>query len=321
MSKKLTYLDVKNFIEVESGSGCKLLSENYINARSNLLVKCACGIDFYTTFDRFKGKNKRQCNECSSKKINVNTALSYEFVKNFIEVSSGSNCKLLDSEYKNYNSPLRLLCSCGSEFYASFASFKTKNKRHCNNCGYKKTGDKLIKHHNVFINQVYNLVQEEYTVISEYSGTKNKIKFRHNSNSCNNAIFDMTPDNFLQGQRCPICNESKGAQTIRKWLTLNNIEYKLEYFFDDLMGELKPLRFDFAVFNNGELFLLIEFDHAQHFIWQKGWQTKEEFLRQQKYDELKNIYCKNNNLQLLRISYLDTDNIDKILKDNLAEII
>ena len=65
MSKRLTYEEVKYF--VENNSECKLKSDVYINAKESLIFECKCGNIFETIFDTFKSKNKRQCNECSIK--------------------------------------------------------------------------------------------------------------------------------------------------------------------------------------------------------------------------------------------------------------
>lgn len=59
------YASVKNFIEVESNSGCKLISTEYVRDRDDLKLECKCGTPFTVTFDRFRSKNQRQCKECS----------------------------------------------------------------------------------------------------------------------------------------------------------------------------------------------------------------------------------------------------------------
>lgn len=58
------------------------------------------------------------------------------------------------------------------------------------------------KTHETFIKEVFDLVGDEYKVIDEYVGSSTKVKFFHKK--CENK-FDMTPHNFLLGQRCPIC--------------------------------------------------------------------------------------------------------------------
>ncbi|MBE2917355.1 hypothetical protein HPK02_00250 [Anoxybacillus flavithermus] len=83
--RRLTYEEVKHFVEVKSGSGCKLLSEEYFNSDSKMIFRCRCNNIFETTFDKFKFRNKRQCNKCARKKISKSQKLKYEEVKNFID--------------------------------------------------------------------------------------------------------------------------------------------------------------------------------------------------------------------------------------------
>lgn len=68
--------------------------------------------------------------------------------------------------------------------------------------------------------------------------------------------------------------------------------------------------FDFAVFNknNNILLYLIEFDGSQHFTYfyeenNKGWNNKENFDITRKNDLIKNKYCFEHNIPLIRIPY------------------
>lgn len=141
MAKKLTYEEVKNFIEVESGSGCKLLSEEYIRNNSKLLIMCKCGNNFKTEYTTFKCSNKRQCNKCSGKQT-----MTYYEVKKYIEIDSNSGCKLLTNTYKNNTTKLGIKCKCGEMFYTSFSKFKNRNKMQCNNCsGYTNWSFSKVK--------------------------------------------------------------------------------------------------------------------------------------------------------------------------------
>ena len=123
------------------------------------------------------------------------------------------------------------------------------------------------------------------------------------------------------GNGCPKCAESKGEKQLDIILTQYNIYHDSQYTFNDLIGIGKGLlRFDSSVFwdeEKNQLKMLIEYDGIQHFEWQKGMMTKKEFERLQYHDRLKNEYCKNNNIKLLRIPYWDFDNIEQILKNEL----
>lgn len=101
-------------------------------------------------------------------------------------------------------------------------------------------------------------------------------------------------------------NESK----IASMLETLTFSFKQQYYFENLTINDTGyyLYFDFAIFNNKKLLYLIEFDGSQHFDKNAAhWGiTQEEFNRNRKKDLMKNKYCFDNNIPLIRIPY-DTD--------------
>lgn len=59
----------------------------------------------------------------------------------------------------------------------------------------------------LFKQEIYNLVQNEYTILGEYKNRRIPIAFIH-SNKCNH-VFMMKPENFLKGSRCPKCSKGQ----------------------------------------------------------------------------------------------------------------
>ena len=103
---------------------------------------------------------------------------------------------------------------------------------------------------------------------------------------------------------CPCLRfQSKGVLKILQILKNNNISYITEKTFDTCKSPKNNLlKFDFYIDNK----YLIEYDGEQHFIPESfgGKTSGEERLRlQQEYDNIKNIWCKNNNIPLIRIPY------------------
>lgn len=174
---------------------------------------------------------------------------------------------------------------------------------------------------NCFKNEVFELVGDEYTVLGEYEGAQKRIRIRHDK--CNNE-YDVKPNTFLCGHRCPRCNDSKGEIAILKWLSESDINYKQQYRFDGCRNK-NPLPFDFAVFNdNNNLKMIIEYDGKQHFEpvnfgGISDERAKENFENTRTNDQIKNAYCKNNNITLLRIPYWEKDNVGQILHNYLIE--
>ena len=112
---------------------------------------------------------------------------------------------------------------------------------------------------------------------------------------------------------CGCSRSSRGEILIRNFLDNNNYQYKEQYSFSDLYGNNKPLKFDFAIFNNEKIFTLIEFQGEQHYVAKDFFGGEEQLKRQQEYDQEKRDYCKNNNIKLLEIPYTEIENIDNIL--------
>lgn len=79
-----------------------------------------------------------------------------------------------------------------------------------------------------------------------------------------------------------------------------------------------PLKFDFKLFI-GDNIILIEFDGVQHFRPIERFGGLEYFQIRKERDEIKNKYCKDNNIPLYRLTYLDFDNHE--LENKLEKII
>jgi hypothetical protein len=367
MSKKLTFERVKNFIEIESNSGCELLSTEYNGKRENLIIQCKCGKCFTTSYDSFKYNNKRSCDECGINARVDKQKLSIDFVREYI---SNLGYQLISNEYINAHEKIKIKCNHGHVFERTFNELNKHQS--CPFCTWGRAS--RVKSQDDFIKDVYKLYVNEYTIIGDYINSETKIRIKHNV--CNNEfdvmpnsliqghgckycnhqsykktneefkqeVFDLvgdeytilshyknnnthifikhnecsheyyvTPSNFLRGRRCPYCNESKGERGVRKILENNNINFQTQYMFKDLLSDLgNPLRFDFAILDNNELKYLIEYDGEFHY---EKLYDNDNFEILKYHDELKNEYCKINNIKLIRIPYWEYDNISKILKD------
>lgn len=102
---------------------------------------------------------------------------------------------------------------------------------------------------------------------------------------------------------------SKGEQKIIQILKANNIDFKREVTFSDLTNSNGvPLRFDFGIYRNNRLVVLIEYDGEPHFKYVRHFhKNKFNFLKAQERDRRKNSYCLLKKLPLIRIPYWDYD--------------
>lgn len=106
---------------------------------------------------------------------------------------------------------------------------------------------------------------------------------------------------------CGCKSKSSGEVKIKQILEENNIDFKNQYIIEDF-SQFAP--FDFAIFNQGKLLGLIEYDGEQHFRPVNFFGGEERFKIQQNNDLRKDIYCKEHDINLVRIPYTDYDKIN-----------
>jgi hypothetical protein len=76
-----------------------------------------------------------------------------------------------------------------------------------------------------------------------------------------------------------------------------------------------PLRFDFAIMENNNLKMLIEYDGKQHF--EIAFDDEKSFTRTQIHDKMKNDFTKENDIPLCRIPYTEYERIPDIINNIL----
>ena len=106
---------------------------------------------------------------------------------------------------------------------------------------------------------------------------------------------------------------SRGEIKIEEILEKNDLNFKMEYSFEGLNSPNgRPLRFDFAVFDNqNNLIALIEYQGEQHYINREFFDKKLKFEKRQEYDQRKRDYCQQKGIKLIEIPYWDFKKIDE----------
>lgn len=247
----------------------------------------------------------QRCSHCYGTKKGTTESFKQE-VYNLVK-----NEYVVLGEYVNIDTKIKLHhIKCGNDYFVTPYGF-IKSGNRCIICSglKKKTTEEFKK-------EVFELEGESYTVLSEYVNGKTHILMEHKT--CGNK-WGITRKNFLKGHRCPKCKLSKGEMAISNWLNENNIVYKSQYTFEDCKYE-NHLRFDFAIFIEYRLISLIEFDGQQHFEPVDVFGGEKGFKLTQIRDNIKNEYCKSNNIPILRIPYWEKKNINFILESYIKEI-
>jgi hypothetical protein len=189
-------------------------------------------------------------------------------------------------------------CQCGNEIDVSTRNL---NSGHTKSCGCMKgqlIGEKLTI-------DMSNYEDDNIKVLEREGSTNLGIaKWKCICKHCGRE-FITEGANIRSGETKSCgCVHSNNEQKITKILLDNNIEFASQYTFSDLLGKdnIHPLRFDFAIFHNGQLSHLIEYNGLQHYEKPEGkWGNEYQTLVEN--DKKKIEYCQKHNIELRIIKF------------------
>lgn len=261
-----------------------IVISSYKNAHTNMKFKhLKCGRIIEMTPNSFL--NGRGCIYCSRKVTASKQLKSIDKVKE----SLPQGIELV-GKYMGAHKKSKVHCNrCNQTYYVAINDLKRHGR--CTHCS-----GRYNENTEMFKQDVYNLVGNEYKVIGEYRAANIKIKMLHTI--CGNS-YEVTPHNFKHNRRCPYCIESRGEKTIRDILINHHINFEEQKTFDDCY-DINKLSYDFYV---PEYKLLIEYQGKQHYKPVKFFGGQKHYIIQQRHDLIKKIYAKSNNYNLLTIPY------------------
>lgn len=124
---------------------------------------------------------------------------------------------------------------------------------------------------------------------------------------------------------CPICGKKESRGELKVISVLNELGYDVskQKSFDGCFGYggerfCDKLKFDAYVIKNDGNEVCIEYDGIQHFEPVEFFGGEESFKSLQERDIIKTNYCKENNIDLIRIPYWEEKNIKSILTSELG---
>lgn len=206
-------------------------------------------------------------------------------------------------------------CSCGNIVYVSMHQLRAK-KYGTKSCGCLQREWAVKKNKMGTIDltgQRYGML----TVIRDL-GTINKIHYWECKCDCGNitrvSVNDLRRDLYGDKTRhgtysCGCLSKSVGEKKVKTQLELLQIKFKREKTFKDCINPKtgRKLRFDFYL---PDYNCCIEYDGFTHFVASGGWNTEENLAGIQYRDNIKNTFCKDNNIRLVRIPCTDFNEID-----------
>lgn len=305
MAKQITQEEFINQSNIIHNNRYNYDKTEYIDKISKVIITCPEHGDFLQPARNHL--NGRGCRLCARKLVGELTKNNSENYFNKCKIIHNNKYDYSKAKYISLRDNINIICPIHGDFL-QLAVHHLHNKAGCMQCYKDKhewTTNKFIvesnkKHYNFYTYEKTELINSRKKVII----------------TCpEHGDFLQSPNHHLNGHGCKICKISKGERDIIQILKKYNINFKHEHKFENCKS-LKnyPLRFDFYL---PDYNMCIEFDGRQHFEESNHF-GNESFLNTQQNDLIKNEYCKNNFVYLLRIKY-DCKNIESEIINYINE--
>lgn len=273
----------------------------YTKYNEKIIITCPIHGDFsQIAGDHLQGYN---CLKCSIEKNTQNRKLSKKQIvekANKIHNNFYSYEKL--DKYDNNKSFIIITCPIHGDFTQIINSHLSGNG--CSNCGYKKASNrkKLVK--DILIKKLNEIHNDFYSY--------EKLEYNNNKSIVNitcpiHGNFHQLLKNHISGSGCQKCNRSKGEIEVEKYLQNKKINIITQKKFKNCKNK-RELPFDFYL---PDYNVCIEYDGEQHFKLNDYWGGAKQFKKIKIHDQIKNNFCHENDIKLLRIRY-DEDVNEKI---------
>ena len=306
-------LPIEIFKEVTESKGYIFKSVKYLNQKSTINFICKkhldCGIQSSAWNDI--SNDKQCCGYCNGKGRTT---------KQFKEIvfEQSPNIKII-GEYKGARERVDAYCTIHDYFWKPSA-FRLMSGTGCPKCG-----DEIVKKKKTI---PYEIKKEKLESIHA-----NNIEFLHIPNNTHDKVkcrclkckkewetsyFNLTKPNYTG---CPNCIESKNEKRLKNIMDKWGYRYTSQKTFSNCKDR-RLLPFDLYL---DDFNVLIEYDGEHHYkMIPRGLKTqfelKEDFELVKKHDSIKNKYCKENKIPLIRIPYWEKENMEYFLFDKFKEL-
>lgn len=299
----------------------------YVNSKTKVeFIHKDCGNHFMMRPNSFLSGNR--CPKCSAETgVEKRTMTNGEF-KQRVKYYWGDSYTVLGN-YVNSDTPVKVRHNkCGTVYMTRPADFLRGHG--CQKCAYKVRSKKIGDAHRDSLAKVKesikNILGDQYRVLTrdeDYQGNRQHILLKHLV--CGHTYTARYSDIQHSHTGCPYCafagGPSSGELKIKHLLEKvfqmqEHINYEYGYVIPDLKDK-NNLHFDFWL---PQYNIAIEYDGRQHFNSINYFGGVEAFKTRYKHDLMKNKYCKDKNITLIRIPYTMSTNkeINAILSKYLC---
>ena len=302
----------------KSGVRTKILTKGAFGSRDIIQLKCECGNIFSTYWTEILTRNRCKCSECRKKKQHLEHRLNKTEIRKFYKSKGFIFQK--GEKYTTANKSIKCFDKEGYKVKVSYNNLSQKK----NYTPFRFSRTFLSEEDFIYnVNNYFKINNIDCIALStNISNGKTHCKINCKCSCGNLFITDM--DSIRASQfRCRYCSKmmSRIEFKTEEFLIENLVEYEFQKRFEDCInpetGRILPFDFYLPKYNT-----IIECDGYQHFYPSTFYKSsKTEELRQlrktKKYDKLKNKYCKDNNMNLVRIRFtaFNTEKYKEIILD------
>lgn len=232
------------------------------------------------------------CPQCAKKTRNANISLGKE---RFIERSKKKHGDKYDySKVLYVDHSTRVIINC--PIHGDFEQMPASHIRgwgciHCGGNAKSNTEEFVAKAKVKHGDDRYDYSKSIYT------GANNKLVITCKTH----GDFEQLARNHLYGKGCPVCSASQAEVAVEEYLKQEGYKYETQVEYLDCKDQ-KVLPFDFRVTLEDGSRILLEIDGDQH---RRMVFTQEAFEYTQRHDKIKNDYCLQNGIKLIRLEYTD----------------
>lgn len=301
--------------EIPVGKAKNLINQKYNNLtvlyrtqakdknKTNWVCKCDCGNYCSVNSYQIQNNHTQSCGcfqKIQTSDSNLKDLINKQFYKLTVIKRVGTD---------NNRRPLwECQCECGDKTIVASNNLLSGHTKSCG-CEHKDVINKYI---------IKDLTNQQFGFLTALEPTNKRehgcVVWKCKCNNCGKITEIRSTHLTNNDVKSCGCIVSYGELEINKILITQNINFKTQYSFTDLICKA-PLRFDFAFFNeNNQLLALLEYQGEQHY------KTNSDFGLQQRTvtDKMKKEYCQQHNIQLFEIKY--NENIRNKLEEILGEL-
>jgi hypothetical protein len=312
--KKKTSVEFITQAKLVHGDKYDYSKVDYKRTHEPVIIICPTHGEFYQTPSIHL--NGSGCSKCSTESITEKSRKTKDDFINQAKLIHGDKYDYSEVDYIRNSLPIKIICPKHGLFIQR-PVHHINNKSECPQCCHEKNAQRLLSNTEDFLLKAKEIHGDKY----DYSKVNYTTAITPVEIICpKHGLFFQKPAAHLSNQGCPCCSESQGESTLRVIFKKNNIIFEPQKKFLDCTNEstgkrCKPLPFDFYILSKNTC---IEYDGIQHFGPYEFFGGDEGYRNLKIRDEIKNQYCEENGIKLIRIPY--TMNKEEIEPYILSEL-